>query len=229
MKLKKKFCPKCGREADKIFDGMCAECLFEKKRKVNIPSEIVVNRCKHCGKYFSGKNVSDNIRGIIDSEMRKIFRLAKSREDGIKNMNYRIVNGKVYVSLKFDFNGIQKSEEHEIEIVEKLKVCHYCAIAGTRYYNAILQIRAPEDMVEKIVDEARGRIAEIKSDRMAFISEIKKVRNGADVYVGSKAAARKVARTIKRKFNAETKLTRKLGGRKLGKKVYRDTILILIE
>lgn len=229
MTLKKKFCPKCGREADKIFDGMCAECLFEKKRKVRIPSEIIVKRCKHCGKYFSGKRASDKIRDILDPKIRKIFRLAKSKEDGIKSMNYRINNGKVYVSLKYDFNEIQKSEEHEIEIVEKLKVCHYCAIASTRYYNAIVQIRSPEEMVERVVDEARDRISEIKSDSMAFISEIRKVKNGADIYIGSKAAARKVARAIKRKFNAETKLTRKLGGRKMGKKVYRDTILILIE
>jgi nonsense-mediated mRNA decay protein 3 len=229
MTLKKKFCPKCGREADKIFDGMCAQCLFEKKRKVRIPSEIVVNRCKHCGKYFSGKRASNKIRDILDPNIRKIFRLAKSKEDGIKSMNYRIGDGKVYVSLKYDFNGIQKSEEHEIDIIEKLKVCHYCAIAGTRYYNAILQIRAPEEKIERIVMDARSRIAEIKSDRMAFISEVKKVRNGADMYIGSKAAAKRVARAIKRKFNAETKLTRKLAGRKMGKKVYRDTILILIE
>ncbi len=229
MGMKKKFCPKCGREADKIFDGMCVDCLFEKKRTIKIPSKIIVKKCKRCGKYFLGKIKSERIEDIVDPEIKKILNSAKLAESGIKYMNYRVADGKVHLSLKFDFNGIQKSEEHEIEIEEKMKTCQYCAMSGTRYYNAILQIRAPEEIIDEALKEVIKRVAEMKSDNLAFISDIKKQRSGVDVYIGSKAAARKAARALKSRFNARLKVTREMGGKKMGKQVYRDTILILIE
>ena len=229
MGMKNKFCPKCGKEADKIFDGMCINCLFEKKRTIKIPSIFFVKRCKRCSKWFLGKIKSERIEDIIDPEIQKILNSAKSAESGIKYMNYRVADGKVYLSLKFDFNGIQKSEEHEVEIKEQVKTCQYCAMAGTRYYNAILQIRGPKEIIGEALKEVIKRVAEMKSDNLAFISDIKKMKRGADVYIGSKVAARKASRALKSRFNAKLRITREMGGKKLGKQVYRDTILILIE
>lgn len=220
MNIKKKFCPKCGQEADKLLDGMCIDCFF-KKHSIEIP-KIVVKRCKRCGRYFSGKMASDKLTEIIDAEIEKI--------NGIKDVHYKISNGKVYISLKLEFLGLQKSEEHKIAILEKPIICQRCAMIGTKYYNAILQIRAPDLIVNDILDTVKKKISTSRSE-MAFISQVKRVKGGLDVYIGSKSAAAKAARTVKEKFkrfDVKIKVTRKLWGRKRGKNVYRDTILIIL-
>lgn len=148
---------------------------------------------------------------------------------GIKNINYRVDNGKAHVSLKFDFGGIQKSEEHQIKIDERAMTCEQCALAGAHYYNAILQIRAPDKIMDTVLREVRKKVESMKSDRLAFITDVNSVNGGVDVYIGSKGAANRIARAIKDKFGAHLTNTRKIGGVKDGKNVYRDTILILIE
>ena len=213
---------------------MCAGCLFEKRQTTRIPETIVIKRCRHCGKYISEEMASYEIKDVVDREMKKIFTLAK-KSGGIKSVNYEITDGNVEVSLKFDFNGMQKSEEHEIKIKERQVMCKYCGMARTRYYNAVLQIRAADlkgtatrEVLSKALDIAREAINAQRTDEMAFIADIRETDNGVDVYVGSKSAARKAAYAVKKKFGAKLSITRKSGGRKMGKSVYRDTILVLI-
>jgi nonsense-mediated mRNA decay protein 3 len=223
--LKTKFCPKCGREADRLFDGMCLDCFFEKKGVAKIPAEIVVNRCKYCGRYFARNLMGERVEDVIDTTVKKMFNAGAKH---VKVMNYRVRNGKVYVSLKLDFDGAQKSEEHVIEINEHPVACQYCSMAETHYYNAILQIRAPAELIDEILEEVINIVNRMKSDRFAFISKIKRVKYGLDIYIGSKVVAAKIGKYLKNRFNAETKTTRKISGRKKGREVYKNTILILI-
>ena len=228
--LKTKFCPKCGREADRLYDGMCVGCFFE-KHSIEVPERVVVKRCKYCGKYFLGRTAYSRLEDVINNELKKILGAEKSvtMKMGIKSINYRVANGKAHVSLKFDFEGIQKSEEHQIKIDERAMTCEQCALAGAHYYNAILQIRVPDKIMDAVLNEVRKRVESMKSDRLAFITDVNSVKGGVDVYIGSKGAANRIARAIKDKFGAHLTNTRKIGGAKDGKNVYRDTILILIE
>jgi NMD protein affecting ribosome stability and mRNA decay len=53
-----KFCPKCGKKTDELFDSLCQACFTKgikliDTEKLAIP--IRVNVCEICGGYFKGK------------------------------------------------------------------------------------------------------------------------------------------------------------------------------
>jgi nonsense-mediated mRNA decay protein 3 len=223
--MKDKFCPKCGKEADRLFEGTCVDCFMKRKVAIKVPEEIAIKVCKYCGRYFLGNSIGGKAMDVIGQAVEKIFNVGKRN---LKSLKYRIEDGKLRVSVKFDFGGLQKSEEHDIDIKEIPFVCQYCSMAETHYYNSIIQVRAPAEKMGKIMEDVRMIMGRHKADRLAFISEIKLVKYGADIYIGSKDAAWKVAKYLKKKFNAGIKYTKKVSGKKLGKTISKDTILIFI-
>jgi len=223
--MKDKFCPKCGREAEKLFEGMCTDCYLSKKTTINLPAGISVKACKYCGRYFREGKVGGRIAEVIEKDVRDMF---ESKKRNVKSLVYKIKDGKVHVSVKFDFGGVQKSEEHALDIIEDSFVCQYCSMAETHYYNSIVQIRAPAAKMEKIMQDVRSVMSRLKADRLAFISQIKPMKYGVDLYIGSKGAATKIAKHMKRRFKAELRCTKKVSGKIKGKTISKDTILIIV-
>jgi nonsense-mediated mRNA decay protein 3 len=43
------FCPQCGKTGVKLFSGLCRSCFIEKTCLINIPEEIDIIICTHCG------------------------------------------------------------------------------------------------------------------------------------------------------------------------------------
>lgn len=86
------------------------------------------------------------------------------------------------------------------------------------YYEAIIQLRP---FRKKIVDYVMKRIDERKD---VFISKIVELKTGIDFYVSSQRFARALGKKLKKAFNGELKLSRKLFTEKDGKKLYRVTV-----
>jgi len=221
----KKFCPKCGRPTEKFLGSLCEECFSKKVSFAEIlPEKIVVRTCKSCEKIFVDKKVAATVEGAVGMILSKLLERPE-----VQSASYRISDGTVYVNIKIKFGDFVKSEEKEIKLIEKSIFCEYCSMKSSKYYQSTLQLRSPENILERILDDVAAQLAAINEyDSFAFASSVQKVRGGYDVLIGSKSAAMQIARNLKAKYKAEIKISRKLSGAIRGKKAYKDTILVSI-
>lgn len=224
--MSKKFCPNCGRSTEKFYNNLCADCFL---KKINVskllPEKLTVYLCKECGRYYVNEKHFINLESATDN---LLINLLKREE--LKSATYRITDGKIIVTLRFAVDDTERIEEKEINLIRKETVCKFCIMKRSRYYRAILQIRAPKKIEQEILHDVESQIEKINSfDDLSFISATEKLKEGVDFYIGSKPAAQKVANLLKQKYNAKIKISPKLFGEEGGKKVYRDTILVSIE
>jgi len=222
----KKFCPKCGEETEKFFENLCEKC-FTKKVSFSgeLPDKMTVRTCKSCGKIFVGKKAVGTATQAVDVMLSKIL-----EKPEVESASYRISDGVIYVTLNMKVSGAVKTEERQIKLQEKSILCEYCGMKASKYYQSTLQIRAPENVLGKVVEDVEKH-AEVmnKYDDFAFISSVEKVRGGFDILFGSKQAAKQIANNLKKKYHAEIKTSSKLSGAIRGKKAYKDTILVSIK
>ncbi len=201
----KKFCPKCGKSVDKLYEGLCKDC-YREEILAKLPKQIELKICEKCGMIIKGN----------DTVLAKPYfkKLAKKLDAKLISYNDELV--------------LEKEElEVSIPIKKIYKLCHYCSLQKQGYYNAKLQIRFKANY-EKIVKYIEKKAWQArKRDKFAFITKVEYLPNGVDIFIGSKAFAHKIAVGLKRKYNAKMKITKKLITVKLGKRLYRDTIALV--
>jgi nonsense-mediated mRNA decay protein 3 len=219
-----KFCPKCGKKTEKFYDGLCEACFLSKISISKIlPDKILIRECKLCGKFLLNKH-SGSIENLVETFLQDFLKKGE-----LTSISYRIVENKLFLTLKLKINDLEKTEEKEVDLIFKKIICQTCAMRNSGYFQAIIQVRAPENLLFEIKKEIEDQINYLSQyDDLAFISNFQELKNGFDVFVGSKASARQVARILKQKHKAKVKITRKIAGKLKGRKVYRDTILISV-
>ena len=219
--MSKKFCPKCGKKVEKLYNNLCSDCFLE-KLNVEIPSKFVIRKCKDCGKYYVGDKDFDSVEPSISKALSDSLNDPK-----IKSVTYRVSNNKIIVTLIIGVEDVEKEKVGEIQLVEKSIMCKYCSLKNAKYFNSMLQVRVNKELENEILNRIEDQIDRLnRTDKFAFISSIKKLKRGFDVYIGSKSAATKVANYLKNQYKLKTKISRKQYGMEGGKTIYRDTILI---
>lgn len=223
--MRKKFCPKCGKQTDKFYVRLCKNCfLSEVSVLKNIPNKIILKKCKSCEKIFVDNKIADDVENALD-----LFLMEILKQPEIYSATYRVEGNKVHVNLKLKLDDLEKTEEKISELIVKKITCKSCSMKSVGYYQSILQIRAPQIQIDEILEEVENQINLLnKYDNLAFISKIDKKTEGIDVYIGSKSVAMQIAKNLKNRFSANIKISRKLSGSISGKKVYRDTILVSV-
>jgi nonsense-mediated mRNA decay protein 3 len=223
--MRKKFCPKCGKITEKFYKNLCRDCFLEKVSvKEEIPSKIVIKRCKLCGKFYVKKRAVESLENSIDTILSELL-----EQPEIHSATYRIENKNVHINLTLKILGLEKKEEKVSSLIIKNIICKACSMRSTGYYQALLQIRLPKNLKDIVLKEVKTQIDFLnKYDRLAFISKLDKKPKGVDIYIGSKSSAMQIARYLKSRFKAKIKISRKLSGSIRGKRVYRDTILVSI-
>jgi len=224
IKIRKKFCPKCGKETD-LYDGFCDKCRLTKLSFVfKLPDVIKIKKCKYCENFFVEKKEFDSIEDVLDNILNVL------KQPDVKNATYRIVNNKLHVTLAIKHDNLEKSESKEINIFIRDTVCYVCSMENSGYYQTIIQLRMPDSILKNVLDFIFKEIDRMhKNDKFAFISSTKKTKDGTDLYIGSKHAANKISNNVKIKYKTSVKVTSKLSGAISGKKAYKDTILISID
>lgn len=220
-----KFCPKCGKQTDKLYEGLCSDCFFKKiELPESIPEKLLVGTCKVCGKVFIKEKKFEDVQNAIEFFLQKILNLKE-----IKSATYRISGSTLFLTVNMDLHDIEKEIEKPVHIVNKAITCSFCNLQKSNYYNVTIQVRVPKEMREKVVGEIEKQIQKLNAtDNYSFISGIQTLKEGVDIFIGSKGAAERAVRYLQRKYNAEMKFSRKLYGLIEGKKSYRDTILVSI-
>lgn len=220
-----RFCPKCGSQTEELHDGLCRDCFSSKMGlKPEVKERAVLYNCKVCGKFFSGD------RGFEDEEgAAHDFLKHELGKEGLKGATFRLAGDLLFLTLNMESEGVEKEVKKTLNVVRKHIVCRYCSLMKASYFNVTIQVRAPKPMLGQIVEEIREMLHELRSrDNYAFISGEKVLREGIDLMIGSKGAADRVVNEMRRRHDAEIKVSRKLYGLIEGKKTYRDTILVSI-
>jgi len=220
----RKFCCICGKITEELIDSRCYACYL-KENPPDVPEKIEVRVCKTCNRlYYRGKweHISDSMpevlaQGAVDFFYKKGFEV-----ESFDILEFYENEGKILskVKIKGKVNVVPFEREEEIIVKAKFEQCIDCSRKAGGYYEAILQIRGSYDK-DEIYD-----IIE-KNLQNSFISKTKELKEGVDFYMGSQKVAKRIARILKNKYNAEVIVSPTLVGRsKEGKDLYRLNISV---
>ncbi len=218
-----KFCPKCGKSVERLYEGLCSDCFLKSlKLSDEIPEKVVLGTCKMCGNVFLKENKFGDVESAVESFLGGLL---KQKE--IKSATYRIDGDSLFLTVVLEIDDLSKEIEKRIPIVNKAITCRFCNLRKSNYYNVTIQVRVPKNMEGKIIGEIEDEIKRInKRDNYSFISGVQKLKEGTDLLIGSKSAADHVVRYLQKKYKVRMKISRKRYGLVEGKKSYRDTILV---
>lgn len=225
--MKSKFCANCGRETEELYDSLCKKCLKERKDLVEVPGKLEVEACKDCGRVkISGEWKELSLEEAIEKILKKSVETAG--EGSVTSLMVEVYEegSRVVVSIEGEVNGMEMEEEREVKIEMDKTTCDICSKRRGGYFEAVVQIRDGGN-IEEALEISEGTLKNL-SDRKGFISDVKEVENGVDIYLGSKSAAKKIAKNISENFETERKSAKSLQGEKDGQRIYRSTYLVRI-
>ncbi|WP_406657054.1 60S ribosomal export protein NMD3 [Methanolobus sp. ZRKC2] len=231
-------CPKCGKDAERLVDGLCQKCFFKSSDLVQVPQVLHAKICSNCGARFSrGRWTNDlNIDEIVIQTVENEL-LIHEKADNIelyiepRQMTPHLYRAKVEVDALVV--GEQLHQEVETEVRITRLACDMCSRVSGGYFESILQIRATnrrltDDEKKECMDIVNSILTRMrkKGDRMAFISNSIDDRDGIDLYMGSANASRDICKEIISEFGGSFSESPNLFTRKDGKDVYRITFAL---
>ncbi|ACB39638.1 NMD3-related protein [Pyrobaculum neutrophilum] len=229
-------CPYCGRLVDRLVEGMCEDCYFERHPLVTL-REARVLRCKYCGAVFLRGRWLRPGKGGEKELMAKVLAEKASLSGVVEDLAVREGDGGV--ELEVTVRGSPHPSIQPRVYTYKLKLeliydlCISCREMLSRREVALLQIRAApgeltDDMRKKILSIIEQELFKLKDKKIGFISNIKYIRTGLDIYTTSTNLARHLAYVIHRSFPSHVVETAKAVGVKDGRRIYHMTYLIRI-
>ncbi|MBU3905018.1 MAG: 60S ribosomal export protein NMD3 [Nanoarchaeota archaeon] len=210
--MNRKFCFVCGEKTDDLTSGKCKKCYYKNVQLIKVPEEMEFTQCSKCGLI----KVRDRWRLATFESI--ILDKVKSLEDDVELELKRTPGG-----YKITAQG-GKKEVHDVNVKFNKMVCPICARKFTQYHNAIIQLRGNyNDEVIDFIDEQLFLIS--KKDVKAFYS-MEKLKEGLNIKIGSKSAAKKVVERLKTKWKFKIRKSYRLLGKKKGDEIYRDFIAL---
>ncbi len=227
-------CPYCGRLVDRLIEGMCEDCYVERHPLVTLKEENAL-RCKYCGAWFlrgkwmKSKNPTELFakfladKGSINGVIEKVE--LDEREEGavaritVRGSPHQLIAPRVIT--------------YEVSVEYIYDVCTSCREMLSRKEVALIQIRstprALDDLTKKkILNIIEQEIFKLKDKKVGFISDIKQLKNGFDIYTTSANLARHLAYVIHNQFPSHIIETAKVAGVKNGRKIYHMTYSVRV-
>ncbi|MDD2665436.1 MAG: NMD3-related protein [Methanocellales archaeon] len=226
------FCPNCGQRSE---NGLCTQCFLERFDLVKCPLLLLAKVCPTCGSFFrNGKWVECDLNSLATSTVRSQLNINPAAEDVRISLVPETLgeNMRVHVHVDAMVRGRAVSEDADVDVRIERKSCDRCRLIAGGYYEAIVQLRAENRFP---ASEERSRCKDIaanvinqlqKRDRMAFISDIKELKEGIDIYVVPIHAGDLVSKAITEKLGGQISRAAKLAGRREGKEVYRVSFAV---
>ena len=199
-----KFCPKCGKDTDDLFNGLCSECFMKNEKPAELPLEIFYESCKNCGKIkVKGKWTffePELLAGIA------LQNLKTKKLDSFKPKVELFEKPKGWKAAVKIFGKMRKNKlEFSLETLMKPRVmlCDACMKVSSDYFEATVQVRfeerASQEQLAQKLDECSKFLAVLqKEDSLSQIVKAKELKNGLDIMVGSRRAAKQLAEHLAR-------------------------------
>lgn len=197
-----KQCPKCGvMDTEKSFmDSFCTGCYLSMNMPT-LPAKITIYRCRACG--------NERFTAWTTPVDESIAHELRSKRFGTPEV--RLEERRVMVK----YNDI--STEFCIPLKVKDSICNTCSQKSAGYYEAIIQLRG-KYAHDRIF---AGKIMR-QLEHLTFIPKTEELKEGLDIYVGSKQAVVAVLTAL----NLRLMTSNKLYGVKDGRRIYRTTFLV---
>jgi nonsense-mediated mRNA decay protein 3 len=244
----RRFCYRCGaleKDTGPLVEGLCQGCFSEGISLVQAPAKVRVVLCKNCDSYSSNGVWSqttadsslDEIVRDLTLQSLKVNRVIGTERLVIPAAQAGFVKFKIEPDVKRGIVDVKaEGKVHELQVKPlheniqiKLNIayrsCKTCSLKSGGYYAAILQVRGQIEKRE--LSKLQGLLGSLTSPGVPedFMTDVKTVTGGIDVYVGSFGLGRKMSAFLK-KLGAEISESSKLVGQsKDGKRKYRVTIL----
>ena len=200
-----------------MIDGICKNCFLKKFQLMEIPENITVTICKHCNaKLEEGKWKDEYIpeEEIIYRALERnitISDLAENEEIELEIDQMRGTIAECYVEAIATVLGEEVVETHTPDVKINYSVCPDCSKRNAGYYEAVIQLRADDReltheeiaIAEEIINRTLDK--QFKKDKLAYIPQVAKLKEGNDYYIGSLKSAKKVVEHLKEEFGGTTK------------------------
>jgi nonsense-mediated mRNA decay protein 3 len=227
-------CIVCGKNPPAL-GGLCAPCLGERKRFVEVPEFCELTLCAHCGSVFKGRRW-ENSRGEAEELEDAARRALKvSRDEGVtvaarisvKPVNEHNADAAIEAEIRIGKGRLTQSGRTRIRI--RRAVCERCSKMHGKYYEAILQVRArgraltPEELAL-----VRSRVAELvkKDDRDDYVRDEHEVDGGLDFQLGKLLRGKTMVRSLAQELGGKVTESSTLAGNKEGRELFRVTFLL---
>ena len=231
-------CPKCGLPAK---EGLCQQCILDSTEFYSHPDQAEVVICSVCGsQQMKGKwqlPDDNSIEDLASKTAVDALIFHKEFEQPKIELDLRKIGATRYLA-KIDINGSFKGqsimEKCEIPVRIKLVACDRCSRMAGKYFQSTVQVRGNSirSLIKHEIEECK-KIAQAMADsgyrggdQLSFIQEMKEVKGGLDIILGSTQLGRRMARAITERFGGKLLETCKLVGKKDSRDVYRSTLLI---
>jgi len=228
-------CIICGKRPP-VSGGICAECLWERKRFLQVPEFTELVTCAHCGSVFIGRRWM-NPRSLEEeiaaaAERATVIEKVEGAEVklGVKVKLLNDSNADAEVTARIGFGQKSISQRARTRVRIRRMVCERCSKMHGKYYEAILQLRASgRKLSGEEVNELSARVhelAEEKKTREEFLTKEEQVDGGLDFQLGTIGRAKSIAKTLAETLGGRITESSKLAGNKLGKELFRVTFLV---
>lgn len=240
--MTRRFCVRCGKRSERLINSLCVECYVEREVALDLPSKIKAKVCRECnavlkhGKWERrAKSLEEAVEEAGFSAIEENLRVAgiSQPEVGIAFLGAQRSSPKdFFARYRLDVKGSAGEEEvefsREVKVNVRLTLCESCQRKASRYYEAVLQIRAHAPLTEKerreLASFVRREVDARRSEDKAFISSYEEKKEGIDFYLGSAKLAKKIANLLLESYGGTvTTSTKLVGVDESGKSVLRYT------
>jgi nonsense-mediated mRNA decay protein 3 len=231
-------CPRCGKKTDSLCDSVCGDCFLKQFTLATLPQVLHITTCSRCGatlehgRWVDGKKPEDTAIEAAEREL-----MIHDKAEGISlGVNVEKISPYIY-RIRFHITatacGLPVEQDLETEIRVERNACDTCSRIAAGYFEGIVQIRAtgrhPTEEEKKecvsIICAGLDRLY-AKGDKLAFLSNSMKRKEGTDLYIGSSGAARIACRAVVSDMGGSFSESPALFGMKDGKDVYRITFAL---
>ena len=223
------FCVVCGAEGD-TFDGLCKECFIKRGKFVEVPDNVDIVLCAHCGAMLIGnhwEHEKDPVTRGIHGAIKVSKGVAINPELHIQDEDERNFRVTIGLNIHLQTKGIEFFETHATRVRLKNGTCLECSRECGSYYEAIVQLRAKgRKLTQDEIDEAVANAHKIARTSHSFVSKVETVKGGVDLYMGKVNDGKMLQSLLSTRAGASTQETRTISGKKDGQDVYRWTLLI---
>ncbi|MGM0606513.1 MAG: 60S ribosomal export protein NMD3 [Halobacteriota archaeon] len=227
MTQSREFCPRCGDRVPQRDDplpgeprareaALCDACYFDEFDLVDAPERLQVTVCSTCGAINRGNRWVDvdaqDYTDVAVAEVSEALGVHVDADDVEWLVEPEQVD-ETTIRMHCLFTGVVRDTTIEQAVTVPVKLsygsCDRCGRIAGGYYASLIQLRADgrtpgADEIDRAVEIAESYVAarEATGDRDAFITEVDRTDDGADIKISTNQLGQ----------GAATRITDELGG-----------------
>ena len=205
MSKPERFCPECGSSQEPFVKSFCRNCFQKKHELFSAPNELKIDFCRNCGMArLHGKWVEQDL-AFLEKAVEGFVKPSSFFEKSAVTVEIEQLDSEesiAHVTVHGLVDGQMLEAEKDILLKPNYVSCPRCSKIAGKYHEAIVQLRGK--IPENAVHEFRSLLEQIlRKDSLAVIVSLEKKKEGIDLLIGSRKAAKRAVDSLASKHKAE--------------------------